>query len=116
MSIAALQADKFKKEIIDTRKVFTFTENDEYLVFAIGEKDVVPFWSNRGRLEKIQETHAKYKKYIIKELPFEEFYDWLQKLSEDKIHIGTNWIGKKLVGYDLDAMSIKNSLDYLLSK
>src|SRR5262249_40574128 len=45
MSVAGLQYDKFKRQVVQDRKVFTFTTDGEYLVFRVHDHDVIPFWS-----------------------------------------------------------------------
>lgn len=116
MTIAAAQYAKFKEEIVNEGYVYTFTENRNFLVFPVNRHEVIPFWSSRKRLEKIQEEHPKYQKYEISQMDFEMFYNWLPQLAQDKIHIGVNWSGAKLLGYDVPAADLKEGLDYWVEK
>lgn len=112
MSISAFQYAQFVKQVLSSQKVFSFTEGNEYLVFQMGDKEVIPFWSSRTRLETIQKTHPKYQKYAIAEMDFKKFYEWLPELAEEKLFIGVNWIGNKLIAYDYDPRQLKQSLDF----
>ncbi len=116
MSIAAAQYDKFKKQIIKEGKVYSFTQDDEYLVYPMADKEVIPFWSSKDRLQQIQERYPKYQGYAITELTFDEFYKWLPTLKDDNVSIGVNWSGERLIGYDVDADELVKSLDYFRNK
>ena len=48
MSVAATQASKFYEQVIAEGRVFTVDDGEGYLVFPIGEIEVVPFWSSRS--------------------------------------------------------------------
>lgn len=68
MSVAAAQYDQFKRQAVQEGRVFTFTEAGEYLVFPVSEHEVIPFWSSRSRIEKIQGEHPKYAGFAIQQL------------------------------------------------
>jgi hypothetical protein len=111
MSIAAAQANKFYEQVARDRRVFTFTENDEFLVFPVDGKEVVPFWSSRSRLEIIQKEHVKYASFLVEEMSLQEFVEKTLPLMEaEGIHIGVNWAGKRLVGYDVEPQALKHNL------
>ena len=116
MSIAAAQYAKFLEQAVSEGRVFTFTQSDEYLVFRVHDREVIPFWSSRSRMEKTQEEHTKYQKYLIAEMKLDEFTNWLPKLGEDRISIGVNWSGKKLTGYDIEAGSLLEGLRHQITK
>src|SRR5262249_48141309 len=103
MSAAASQYDKFKRQAVQDGKVFTFTNKGEYLVYKVDQREVIPFWSSRTRLEAITKTFPKYRQYDISEMSLHDFIQWLPSLAKESIHIGTNWSGKRLVGYDVAA-------------
>ena len=115
MSIAAAQAEKFYSQIVKEKRVFTFTNDGEYLVFPISGYEVVPFWSSLSRMKTTQKNHEKYQKHKITELSLTEFMEDIFELLEgEKIHIGINWSGKKLVGYDCTVSDVKKNLMYRL--
>jgi hypothetical protein len=116
VSIAAAQYDRFKEQCARESHVFTFTDGDEYLVFKIGGHEVVPFWSSRSRLTRIRKGHPKYQKYLLKEMPLEEFFNWLPTLQKEGVRIGTNWSGRRLVGYDVEAKDLLSGLKYWMDK
>ena len=117
MSIAAAQASKFYEQAVLEGRVFTFTNAEEYLVFLIRDQDVVPFWSSRSRLESIRKIHPKYTNYSITEVPLSEFLqETLPLLESEGIHIGVNWSGKGLTGYDVSVHDLRRNLGYWIEK
>jgi hypothetical protein len=116
MSIAAAQFSQFKEQAVREGKVFTFTNGGEYLVFSVDGKEVIPFWSSQRRTETIQKSFPKYRAYEITEMSLAEFLQWLPQLSQEQIHIGTNWSGKRLVGYDVSAQHLLAGLDYWMKR
>jgi hypothetical protein len=116
MSVAAAHYAKFKEQAVQEGFVYTFTEAGEYLVFPVGGAEVIPFWSSRSRLEKVSKDHPKYLKYQVKELALADFLRWLPDLGRDGIHIGTNWSGKRLTGYDVEVADLSAGLQYWLDK
>lgn len=112
MSISAAQYAKFNYEVAEIRKVFTLTAQGELLIYPVKGQDVVPFWSSRSRLEKIQSTHPKYQGYQITEYSWSEFDSWLRQLEEDGIHVGVNWSGERLTGYNVAVHELRAALEY----
>ena len=60
--------------------------------------------------------HPKYLQYAIHAMPLAEFLDWLPKLQSQGIHIGTNWAGKRLIGYDVSPSDLAAGIRYWLSR
>lgn len=116
MTIAAAHYDKFKEQVAAEGVVFTFVESDEYLVFPIHGQEIIPFWSSRSRMAKVQAEHPKYRKFAIKEIPLTEFLEWLPKLGAAGIGIGVNWSGKRLTGYDVAVKDLLAGLQYWLDR
>lgn len=116
MSVAAAQYDKFKQQIVSEQQVWTFTEDGDYLVFPVREGETVPFWSSQSRLTKVCEYHPKYSRYQQVSLPLAKFLELLPRLQEDKVCIGANWSGERLVGYDVSAESLLAGLQYYIDK
>ena len=75
MSIAAAQAEQFYEQVVRERTVFTFTEDDSFLVFPVGGQEVVPFWSSRTRLDRIQRAHPKYRSYVCEQMSLTSFLE-----------------------------------------
>lgn len=116
-TISAAQASAFYEQVALNGVVFTFKNADEYLMFRVGGKEVVPFWSSRSRLEDIKEAHPKYAGYLISEETLQEFLDETLPLMEgEAIHIGVNWSGAGLKGYDVEARSVRQNIEYWLSR
>jgi hypothetical protein len=112
VSIAAPHYDRFKEQAVADGAVYTFTENGEFLVFLIGAHEVIPFWSSCSRMQRVQALHAKYRKYEVREMPISEFLAWLPTLEAKGIHIGANWSGKRLVGYNVGVSELLPGLEY----
>ena len=117
MTIAAAQAQQFYEQVATDGRVFTFLEDDSYLVFRISDMDVIPFWSSRSRLDEVQNTHAKYRKYLADEISLDAFLTkTLPQLRDEQIRIGVNWSGQRLTGYDLSADELEKNLKSRISK
>ena len=116
MSIAAAQASTFYEQIAKEKSVFTFTKDDDYLVFPVHGKEVIPFWSSRNRLAKIQRDHPKYSAFTVSEVSLDTFLaKTLAQLQEEGIHIGVNWSGPRLTGYDISAVDLRRSIEHQLA-
>ena len=111
MTIAAAQYARFRREAVAKGRVYTFTHEGDYLVFRIGEHDVVPFWSSESRLRRVQAQHPKYAAYSIESMSLREFLDWLPEIREEGIHIGVNWSGSRLIGYDVSTEDLAAALE-----
>ena len=116
MGTAALQYDKFKQQVAEEGKVFTFTSEGEYLVFPVRGKEVSPFWSSRRRMVTVQKSHQQYQRYEITEMGRDEFIQWFPQLAKEGIHIGTNWSGKRLVGYDVSTQDLQAGIEYWMNR
>src|SRR5258707_286071 len=116
MNIAAEQKYKFMNEVAADGKVFTFTQQDEFLVYRLAEAEVIPFWSSRQRLLKIQAMLPKYQKFEIDEMSVTTFLKQLPRLHKNNIRIGVNWSGKNLIGYDVSIANLQATLEYALKE
>lgn len=117
MSIAAAQASAFYEQVAKDRLVFTFTDDADYLVFPIQGKEVVPFWSSRSRMDKVQADHPKYSSYSISEIPLTEFLDSvLAQLRDERISVGVNWSGARLAGFDVLPEDVQRNIGYWVDK
>jgi hypothetical protein len=113
MTVAAAQASKFYEQVVRDDRVFTLLDNGNFLVFPVGEIEVVPFWSSRSRLTAIQKDHQKYSRFEVDEMPFKDFWNkTLPQLAEEDIHVGVNWSGTRLVGYNLRVDDVKKNIEY----
>ena len=115
MSTAAIQYDNFKKQVAEKGKVFSFTNDGEYLAYPVRDHEVIPFWSSRRRAEFVQNLHPEYQRYEITEMCLDEFIKWLPQLAEEGIHIGTNWSGERLVGYDVATQELQMGIESWLN-
>jgi hypothetical protein len=117
MSLSAAHATKFYEQVVADGKVFTLTEDEAFLVYPVHGREVVPFWSSRSRLERVQQSHPKYRNYTVSEMTLDEFLDrTLAKLEEENVSVGVNWSGSRLTGYDLTASELRNNIGYWQSR
>jgi hypothetical protein len=116
MTIAAAQYDKFKEQIVTGERVFAFTDARDLLVYPIEGSETVPFWSSCERLETIQQRLPKYRKWEITEMSFTDFWRRLDKLEREKIQVGTNWSGARLLGYNVPIAELRVGLLYWIDK
>lgn len=116
MSTAALQYNKFKQQVAEEGRVFTFTIEGEYLVFPVRGQEVIPFWSSRRRAATVQKSHQQYQRYEITEMSLDEFIQWFPKLADEGICIGTNWSGARLEGYDVSTQDLQAGIEYWLNR
>jgi hypothetical protein len=63
MSQTAFQASAFYEEMASSRNVFTLLDGGSFLVFRVEEIEVVPFWSSRSRVLRVQNNHARYRPF-----------------------------------------------------
>ena len=117
MSIAAAQSSVFYEQVAREGRVFTVLDADEFLVFRIGDHEVVPFWSSRSRIETVQKRSPKYLAWKIEELPLAGFLEkTLALLQEENVRVGVNWAGDRLVGYDVPVAELRKTLEYWQKK
>src|SRR5205085_8155034 len=116
MSVAAAQLSRFKEQVVRGGTVFTFTDNGEYLVYPVDGREVIPSWSSRRRMETIRKSFPKYHGYEITEISLADFLQRLPRLAEEGAHIGTNWSGKRLTGYDVSVQDLLAGLEYWLNR
>ena len=114
MSVAALQYDKFCSEVAVKQRTYTFTSDDGLLVYPVSGTEVIPFWSSKSRLERIALAHEKYQKYEITEYSLGKFFELLSRFEADGIHVGVNWAGARLTGYNVPSSNLRASLNHRL--
>src|SRR3981081_311900 len=116
MSVSAAHADKFKEQVVSEERAFTFRAGGQLLLYRVGSGGAVPFWSSRARLETIQKRFPKYRHWQIRELSLADFWRCLGNLERDGIHVGVNWSGPQLTGYDVPVAELRAGLGHWLDK
>jgi len=117
MSHSAAHATKFYEQVTIDQKVYGLEDDGSFLVFRIRDHDVVPFWSSRSRVTAIQKRNPKYRKWTVTEEPFPAFVEHtLSQLEAERISIGLNWSGERLIGYDIPVPELRKTLDYWTKK
>jgi hypothetical protein len=111
MASAAENAREFCDQVGATKLVFTLVEDDSFLVFDVHEQEVVPFWSSLAGLEAVREAQPEYAGLAVFEIPLEEFLEEiLPQLEADQIHVGIDWSGEDLTGFDLAVADVRRAL------
>ena len=82
MSNAASQASDLYESTVKNEAVFTFQDDDGYLVFHIRGIEAVPFWSCCERCERVQTQHPKYLNWSIVTESLQEFMNETLALFE----------------------------------
>lgn len=117
MSFAARQAARFYEQVIVDGIVYSFSADGNFLIYPVGGREVVPFWSSRSRLETITKNLPKYRGFQFDETPFQAFYrDVLPGLEAEGLLVGINWSGPRLVGYNVPVADVRRNLDYWAAK
>ena len=116
MSNAALQWTKFREEVAQHKRVFTFEEGGDWLVFPVNGQGVMPFWSTRSRAERVRKYHpSKFEGFEILEIGLDHFLNKvLTGMDKDGFHVGVNWAGKRMIGYDILPTEVAESLRAML--
>jgi len=117
MSIDAAQASRFYEQVAKDGVVFTLEDDGNFLVFPIKGSEVIPFWSSRSHAEKVKTDHPKFSACDVAESTLAEFLEkTLPLLEEEGIHVGVNWSGARLSGFDLPVKDLLANLQYWLDK
>ncbi|MDQ3002618.1 MAG: DUF2750 domain-containing protein [Fibrobacterota bacterium] len=100
MSNPSAASDPFFTEATATRKIYAFLSEGQHLVFEIGSKEAVPFWSSRNRIKTIQKANPDFGPYEVKEYPLDYFSGIvLPSLQEAGVWVGSNWDGRPPEGF-----------------
>jgi hypothetical protein len=117
VSQAASQASIFFEQVARERRVFAVLADGEHIILPMSHGEVVPLWSSRSRVEKIQRLHPKYKDFAVREIPLETVLgELLPSLEAEAIRIGANWSGPRLVGFDYSVADARRNLDHWIQK
>ena len=117
MSQSASQASAFYEEVVSAGSAFTVLDHGNFLIFPIRGIEVVPFWSSRARVARVQKDHAKYRAYDCDEIDLDALIArTLPDLEREGIHVGVNWSGARLTGYDVSVADFLKNLGYWRTK
>jgi hypothetical protein len=117
MSQAASQASAFYEEVASSRSAFTLLDHGNFLVFPLHGVEVVPFWSSRARVARVHKDHSKYRSFDCDEIDLDALVArTLPDLEREGIHIGVNWSGARLTGYDVSVADFLKNLAYWQTK
>ena len=118
MSQAGSQAWAFYREV--ARSGIVWTTRDEGGFPAPPNpygRRAQPFWSSRKRVEKIIESVPTYAHFEPYKLTWTEFAQkWVPNLTRTKMLVGVNWTGKRAVGFDLEPVGVKRSIEAVMSE
>jgi hypothetical protein len=115
MSASASQAAAFYREVATSKTLWTIRDEGGFPA-PMGRDGIraQPFWSSRSRTEKIIENVPAYNGFTPVEVTWEEFVTkWVPGFTRDGMKIGVNWSGRNATGYDIEAESVKESVEAL---
>ena len=117
MTVSALHANAFYEQAAKGGFLYTFWHEAGFLVFPVGGNEVIPFWSSRSRIERVQIEHPKYANYSVSEIPIADFLTrMLARFEKEGYRVGVNWSGKNFVGHDVSVADIKRNIGHYLHK
>jgi len=97
--------------------VHTLLDDGSFLVFRVREIEVVPFWSSRSRVLRVQKNHAQYRPFECDQSGLDAFLEkTLPDLESEGVHVGVNWSGAKLIGYDVSVADLLKNLAHWQAK
>ena len=104
MSQSAPQAAAFYREIASGGSVWTLRDSTGFPAPKNSEgRRAQPFWSSRGRVERIIASVPAYSSFSVVEIRWTEFCErWIPGLAKDRILVGLNWSGAHATGYDVE--------------
>lgn len=109
MSISAINADAFVKEVLRGAQVWGIRDSDGFFptsTNASGET-AMPFWSSEKRALSVIKNVPAYSDFKPEPIPLSVFIDrWLPGLQTDGLYCGLNWSGERATGYDLAPMNL----------
>jgi hypothetical protein len=100
---SASQAAAFYREVARHRLVWTIRDENGFPAPLNPDGGrAQPFWSSRGRAERIIATVAAYRGFTPVEIALDVFLErWVPGLARDGILVGVNWTGDRATGYDI---------------
>jgi len=112
VSTSAVQAAAFYAEARREQSVWTIRDQDGFPAPLNSDgKRAQPFWSLRGRAERIIEQVPAYAGFAVEEIPLGAFRErWLPGMAADGLRVGLNWSGERATGYDLTANEVERNL------
>ncbi len=117
MSQAASQASIFFEQVVREGRVFTFLDEGHRIALGMSTGEVVPWWSSRTRVVKVQKDQAKYREFSIDEISLEAFLnEVLPGFHAEGVRIGVNWSGPRLTGFDYSVEDVRRNLGYWIEK
>ena len=113
MSVAALQAQAFYREVAAARALWTIRDDGGYptpLERSGGR--AVPFWSSERRALTVIRRAAAYKGFVPVRIEWDVFCSrWLPGLLQDHVLAGVNWSGSRATGYDVDPRELRENVE-----
>ena len=102
VSLAAAHAAAFYREVAGTGRLWTIRDAGGFQAPQGSDGTrAQPFWSSRGRAERIVQTVSAYAGFEVVEIAWPAFCDrWAPGLEKDGVLVGVNWSGDRATGYD----------------
>jgi len=103
MSIAAVQADAFFRELHVKGEVWAISDEGGFPTSTNASgQTAMPFWSMESRAFKVIDNVSAYRGFKVERIPLDKFLrNWLPGLAKDGLFVGINWSGERATGYDM---------------
>ncbi len=118
MSVAAAQAAAFYRDVARTLVVWTIRDEGGFPApLTTHGVRAMPFWSTRGRAQRIISNVPAYEGFTPVSISWAEFCSkWAPDLKRDGFLVGVNWSGPYATGYDLAPDVVVRNVGAALSR
>jgi Protein of unknown function (DUF2750) len=109
VSQSAAHAATWRRDVRAHRELWT-VEDDTGIPAPPNREGrrAMPFWSTRGRAEKVIASVPAYHDFRAISLSLEAFESqWLDNLERDGLLVGINWSGDTATGYDVEPDEVR---------
>ena len=113
MSIAALHAAEFYRQVAETGVVWSIKDAGGFPAPLVSEgKRAMPFWSSESRaLIRGVSAYSGFNPVPIK---WQEFCErWVDGLTRDGLLAGLNWSGETAMGFDIEPTDLRCNVEAL---
>lgn len=111
MSVTGINAADFYREVTSNGRVWTIRDAGGFPAPQGDGGRAMPFWSSRGRVERVIARVPAYRAFDPFEIDLAAFIGrWLPGLERDGLKVGVNWSGDRAMGYDVEPNTVLAAL------
>jgi hypothetical protein len=114
MSQSSLNWDAFVREVVRYQKLWTIRDERGFIAPLNADNvRAMPFWSTRNRAENVIKNAPDYSQFEVYEISLREFRDrWVKGMQADNLHVGVNWSGNRVTGFDIEPGIVLQRLSF----